>query len=356
MNNIANGEPKESRGKIIKKDIYVIKNNINNKVYIGQTITPRIRFNAHKNAARKNSPLLIHQAMRRYGVNNFYFEILESQIEDYDEKEKYYIKMYNSFMPNGYNMTEGGGGLNQLSNINYYQFKFDDNLLEDVCGDLMSNEFTLSEIARKYNVNNSVIDNINLGKTYRNNNYDYPLLKNNSWYLDESKINKVVDLLSSSTMSLEEIANIMETELYNIGRINRGEIKSNWNKKFPIREEIFTLKLIQDIHDEILNTWSTFPEIARKFNVSLEFIKSIQQGKTNTLDNYSYPLRKIMRLGNKGLSKIEVLKVIELLKQKPSLSEREISRKLNINRSTICGIKSGTTKAYIIENQKYPIR
>lgn len=356
MNNIANGEPKESRGKIIKKDIYVIKNNINNKVYIGQTVNPRIRFNAHKNAARKNSPLLIHQAMIKYGIDNFYFEILESQIEDYDEKEKYYIKLYNSLMPNGYNMTKGGEGLYQLSGINCYQSKLNDNLLEDVYKDLISNEFTLSEIAEKYNISNSIISNINLGKTYHNNNYDYPLLKNNPWYLNESKINKIVYLLSSSTISLKEIANIVGTERHNIGKINRGEIKSNWDKDFPIRKEVFTLKLIQDIHDEILNTWGAFPEIAYKFNVSLEFVKLIQQGKANTLDNYSYPLRKVIRLGNKGLSKIEVLKIIELLKQKPPLSEREISRKLNINRSTIRGIKNGTIKAYIIENQKYPIR
>ena len=61
------------------KDIYIIRNRINNKVYIGQSINANQRFVSHKSRARTNadhSP--IHDAMMALGADNFYMEILES--------------------------------------------------------------------------------------------------------------------------------------------------------------------------------------------------------------------------------------------------------------------------------------
>jgi hypothetical protein len=48
--------------------------------------------------------------MRKYGIENFSFTIIEEcSIEDLDNKEKYWIAYYNSTDKNkGYNRTEGG--------------------------------------------------------------------------------------------------------------------------------------------------------------------------------------------------------------------------------------------------------
>lgn len=51
--------------------------------------------------------------MRKYGIENFIIELIEEcKNEDLDEKEKYYIKKFHSFLGdefcNGYNMTIGG--------------------------------------------------------------------------------------------------------------------------------------------------------------------------------------------------------------------------------------------------------
>ena len=51
---------------------------------------------------------MIDKAIQKYGAHNFWYEILESQIEDYNEKEVYWIKKYNSVKPNGYNIQTGG--------------------------------------------------------------------------------------------------------------------------------------------------------------------------------------------------------------------------------------------------------
>ncbi len=86
--------------------IYIIQNNFNNKVYIGQTTkTIEERYKQHL-SCKDNSA--IHQSMRKHGIENFYVsKIEECPNEKLNEREVYWIKYYNSYK-NGYNMTEGG--------------------------------------------------------------------------------------------------------------------------------------------------------------------------------------------------------------------------------------------------------
>ena len=95
--------------------IYIIKNTFNEKVYIGQSVDIYCRWCTHRglgkedaspNRAEYNNK--IHKAMRKYGRDKFYLEVLEQcDKELLNEREKYWIAFYNSFR-NGYNSTEGG--------------------------------------------------------------------------------------------------------------------------------------------------------------------------------------------------------------------------------------------------------
>lgn len=94
--------------------IYCYTNLINQKKYIGQSVDPRQRYNAHKSSAfneksyEYDSPL--HRAMRKYGFENFTYEILQetNDIDLLNELEIFYISYYNTLIPNGYNILEGG--------------------------------------------------------------------------------------------------------------------------------------------------------------------------------------------------------------------------------------------------------
>lgn len=97
--------------------IYLIQNNINKKCYIGKSSNIEKRWKYHKenyNSVKEyNKPL--YRAFRYYGLNNFSFIIIEN-IDNYNEdqvfvndREKYWIKQYNSFKV-GYNATIGGDG------------------------------------------------------------------------------------------------------------------------------------------------------------------------------------------------------------------------------------------------------
>jgi len=100
--------------------IYAIKNTINKKVYIGQTITPlKIRFNKHKYEAKrgKKGCVKLYSAMRKYGLDSFYVETLgqtsNQMLLDYLEAS--YIDDFDS-INNGYNI-EAGGRFYQMSNV-----------------------------------------------------------------------------------------------------------------------------------------------------------------------------------------------------------------------------------------------
>lgn len=103
---------------MIKGWIYIIRNTVNKKVYIGQThMGVRLRFQDHLSAARHGKDNVIGKAIRKYGEENFYTDILDTCITDNEEeltkllnaKETYWISFFNSTNPKfGYNMSIGG--------------------------------------------------------------------------------------------------------------------------------------------------------------------------------------------------------------------------------------------------------
>lgn len=90
--------------------VYMAKNCVNNKCYIGQTKRPlEERIKSHKKEGR-----YFHKALKKYGLENFIWEILcecEDQ-EELDEMEFHYIKQYHTHSSEyGYNLTFGGEGV-----------------------------------------------------------------------------------------------------------------------------------------------------------------------------------------------------------------------------------------------------
>ena len=125
--------------------IYIIKNKINNKVYIEQTTnTVQYRFAQHlTNADLEYKNGHLYNAMKKYGKENFYVETIEEvSNKNLNEREIYWIAYYDSFN-NGYNSTIGGEGNKK---INY----------EDVIKD-WNNGLTVANIKQKYNISNACI-------------------------------------------------------------------------------------------------------------------------------------------------------------------------------------------------------
>lgn len=97
--------------------IYLVTNLINHKKYIGQTKMGRLdqRINEHiLDIPYTKDTCIFHAALAKYGIDNFSIEVIEDNIpeENIDDREKYYIKKYDTYYKDlkGYNMTFGGQG------------------------------------------------------------------------------------------------------------------------------------------------------------------------------------------------------------------------------------------------------
>lgn len=97
--------------------IYQITNLINNKIYIGQTNNIKKRWSNHKNSNDPN--MVIARAIRKYGKENFKFEVLLKNLspEEANQKEIELIKEKESLIPNGYNVASGGNRIDGCSHI-----------------------------------------------------------------------------------------------------------------------------------------------------------------------------------------------------------------------------------------------
>ncbi|WP_405286429.1 GIY-YIG nuclease family protein [Methanobrevibacter sp.] len=86
--------------------IYMLTNKLNGKSYIGASVNITNRWYAHKNKARNAR---IAKLVTNVGKENFSFSVLEEcPLDELDDKEKYYIDLYDTLVPNGYNVHHGG--------------------------------------------------------------------------------------------------------------------------------------------------------------------------------------------------------------------------------------------------------
>ena len=86
--------------------IYSITNNVTGAVYIGQSRDMRKRWAEHK---RAKSSTAIHNAIRKHGVCNFTFSVLEEcEAGNLNARESHFVSVFDCVRPNGYNLTSGG--------------------------------------------------------------------------------------------------------------------------------------------------------------------------------------------------------------------------------------------------------
>lgn len=92
--------------------IYKITNLLNEQSYIGLSVDIEKRWLRHKSnykdSSNKEYEKALYRAFRKYGVENFTFEVLEECDQtELSNREIYWISFYDTFA-NGYNETPGG--------------------------------------------------------------------------------------------------------------------------------------------------------------------------------------------------------------------------------------------------------
>ena len=133
--------------------IYKITNKVNGKSYIGQTIQ-NVKERFYQHCATKCSQavlnMVIHKAINKYGKSNFTIEVIEEvESTNLNDRERYWIKYYDSYN-NGYNSTEGGqDGIKLFKNLD----------TESIVREYKSGK-SLREIGRLFNVDKQTIKDL----------------------------------------------------------------------------------------------------------------------------------------------------------------------------------------------------
>lgn len=163
------GEAGPEELKTLTNIIYMIKNNINGKAYIGQTsLTFYKRYNA--NWVLRADNLHLKSSVKKYGAENFSIFILSHSAPNIDElnrRESDAIKAYSSLEPYGYNMTEGGKNKKatietrdraskRLRNVDVFKFRDPEGQVHEV--------ENISRFCQENNLNRRMMTRLHFGK------------------------------------------------------------------------------------------------------------------------------------------------------------------------------------------------
>lgn len=208
--------------------IYKITNQLNGKIYIGQSNDIIRRWSYYKNPP---NPLgyksLIIAAIQKYGINNFKFEIVEEcSVEELNAKEIYWIAYYDSYN-NGYNLTRGGDHNVGESNPNA------DLTVEDV---------------------------ITIRKIYNSKTYEHKIDIYNRLFIDKCGLRAFQKVWNGDTWKdiMPEVYSEENKNFYNtIAKGNKGE--NNPNAKLS-DEEVLSLRerYVDETVTEILKDYPQF--------------------------------------------------------------------------------------------------
>lgn len=241
--------------------VYKITNLINKKCYIGVTSRIKRRIYEHTRYSEiENSPLTcyLHNSIKKYGCDNFIFEVIHESIKNDEELNKleiYYIKKFQSNNSKyGYNLTSGGerGIPNDITILKKIASSHKTKVAKyDLNGSFICEYESVKEASRQNNIPDTDIHRCHKNKWSRNNFLYQKFIKNaplkirpytsnkgknlvnGDGFQGKNKIkcqlfNKKTNLVEFEAESLEELSNKSGLHTTTLHRIYDNESHKKW--------------------------------------------------------------------------------------------------------------------------------
>ena len=191
------------------------------------------RFSEHI-AGSIGETSLIHRAIQKYGVNNFIFEVL-GWYEDYNEKEKYFINLYHTKAPYGYNIQDGGNDPPHYSGENNNFAKISEEIAKKVQAEAQNWFIPRATIVHQNKITFDIFRHINEGTSWHREDLTYPLRPNET-IINEWKADQVINMLKTTNLSQRDIGKKVGWGRSAITMINIGKNHRRNNENYPIRK------------------------------------------------------------------------------------------------------------------------
>ena len=270
--------------------IYKIERKKTGQLYIGQTTRFEERMTEHK----RGTVQYIDRAIQKYGENAFIYTIIEEvPIKQLNEREKYYIKKYNTYNNSfHYNNHPGGDALGEVTEEHkeklstklkeffstspekHPSLEISKKEVSTIIYDYMKKDLNSIEIANKHNICARTIRKVLNGNHLINQtNLKYlklrALAKNIIYYYEE------LDL------SYKEISQKINRGRNFIGKIATRKHQITKGLGPPIEKSQY--RLSEDDYLQIFNDYYNGKynqeELANKYNVTSSTISKIVNGK-----------------------------------------------------------------------------
>jgi hypothetical protein len=360
---VVNTDSPECTG--IRNIIYIARNKINHKVYIGQTTKTlgKRKGNHAWDAFKHNSPWYFHRALRKYGMDNFEWGILEQVEGGYDElnkKEDRWVKLFDSRNPEkGYNQKDGG--FNSAPTENAIRLCRERCSIPIYCHQNGKSYASLTEAAKEFNVSNSLLSQFLNGSGTHAKGYTFEYVDPNKDYSSLPLLERIKPKRNTLPVYCHQTGisykSMGETERRL--SLGKGNVISYFNQKtshaggytfeivedenkypLPLRSKINTNAGKPVVCVETGIEYPSVREAARQTGISRDIIYNCVSGRyLNTLCGKTFKYKRgFYYEQRKSIPVIHLNTGIEY----PSI--REASRQLCINKSTLTKCLRGGTE------------
>lgn len=314
--NIVIKENREQFRSIIEKKsgIYLIKNNLNQKIYIGSSMNIYRRWLSHISALQRGNHcnVKLQNSWNLHGSACFDFYVLYFLRRDTNESKKDFRKRlreeelqclieYNPFKEKGYNLSRSTEGMRRYldrellqhgkSIMSEEQFDF---LIEK----LLDPYNSLIDISKELNINYGTVKDIYEGNTYTGLTREYSFPKRKKHNFKEDKLKDIENLIKQG-VSYREICNILNISMSYLKQLAEQNHIGAGNKICPVYQ--------YDLKGNYITKFDTTFEGAIATNIDSKTIRNCCKGISNIGGNfiwsYNYPLEKEMTLIEQALGR-----------------------------------------------------